>query len=133
MTLDSSGLKFTPEAIRRPYEAVRVKLAHYRVDVEKTLEATGVDSARYEYRYTLIDVASYKAGPQDGGVPDTAPPGGDGCQGTASVVCLGEDIPLRSLPYDLELTDTTAPVPVEVKGDGVPSAIYVSPVGMESC
>ncbi|MFC8193971.1 hypothetical protein ACFUTV_01125 [Streptomyces sp. NPDC057298] len=126
MTLDSSGLKFTPEAIRRPYEAVRVKLAHYR-------EATGVDSARYEYRYTLIDVASYKAGPQDGGVPDTAPPGGDGCQGTASVVCLGEDIPLRSLPYDLELTDTTAPVPVEVDGDGVLSAIYVSPVGVESC
>lgn len=46
---------------------------------------------------------------------------------------LGEDIPLGSLPYDLELSDTTAAVPVEVDGDGVLSAIYVSPVGVESC
>ncbi|WP_314223766.1 hypothetical protein [Streptomyces zaehneri] len=133
LTLDSSGLNFTPEATRRPCEAVTVKLARYWVDVEKTREATAVSPARYEYDYTLIDVTSHKAGPKDGRVPDTAPPGGADCQGTVSVVYLGEDIPVRSLPYDLELTDTTAPVPVEVDGDGVLSAIYVSPVGVESC
>jgi len=133
LTLDSSGLNFTPEAIQRPCEAVTVKLAHYWVDVEKTREATAVSPARYEYRYTLISITSHKAGPQDGRVPDTAPPGGTDCRGTVSVVYLGEDIPLRSLPYNLELIDTTAPLPVEVDGDGVLSAIYVSPVGVESC
>ncbi|MFF1446412.1 hypothetical protein [Streptomyces sp. NPDC058295] len=133
LSLDSSGLNFTPEAIQRPCEAVTVKLARYWVDVEKTREATAVTPARYEYEYTLINVTSHKAGPQDGRVPDTAPPGGADCQGTVSVAYLGEDIPLRSLPNDLELTDTTAPVPVEVDGDGVLSAIYVSPVGVESC
>lgn len=46
---------------------------------------------------------------------------------------LGEDIPLQSLPSDLELTDTTAPVPVEVAGDGVLSALYVSPISVVSC
>ncbi|MFH0179119.1 hypothetical protein ACIA6D_42735 [Streptomyces cacaoi] len=133
LILDSSGLNFTPEAIQRPCEAVTVKLAHYWVDVEKTREATAVSPARYEYQYTLFNAKAYKAGPQDGRVPDTAPPGGNGCQGTVSVVYLGEDIPLGSLPNDLELTDTTAPVPVTVDGDGVLSAIYVSPVDVESC
>lgn len=133
LTLDSSGLNFTPEAIQRPCEAVAVKLARYWVDVEKTREETAVSPARYEYDYTLIDVTSHKAGPKDGRVPDTAPPGGADCQGTVSVAYLGEDIPLGSLPYDLELSDTTAAVPVEVDGDGVLSAIYVSPVGVESC
>ncbi|MEW2051898.1 hypothetical protein [Streptomyces sp. NPDC005476] len=133
LTLDSSGLNFTPEAIQRPCEAVTVKLAHYWVDVEKARDATAVSAARYEYHYTLFNVTAYKAGPQDGRVADTAPPGGNGCQGTVSVVYLGQDIPLRSLPYDLELTDTTAPVPVDVDGDGVLSAIYVSPVDVESC
>ncbi|MGW0569626.1 hypothetical protein [Streptomyces tauricus] len=133
LTLDSSGLNFTPEAVQRPCEAVKVKLAHYWVDVEKTRDATAVTPARYEYGYTLIDATSYKAGPQDGRVPDTAPPGGNGCQGTVSVVYLGEDIPVGSLPYDLELTGTTAPVPVEVNEDGVLSAIYISPVDVESC
>ncbi|MGV9559468.1 hypothetical protein [Streptomyces sp. NPDC003401] len=133
LTLDSSGLKFAPDAMQRPCEAVTVKLAHYWVDVEKTREATTVAEAGYEYRYTLFGTASHKAGPRDGRVPDTAPPGGNGCQGTVSVAYLGEDIPVGSLPYDLELTGTTAPVPVEVAGDGVLSAIYVSPVDVESC
>ncbi|MFE1800668.1 hypothetical protein ACFW9L_31525 [Streptomyces sp. NPDC059517] len=133
LTLDSSGLNFTPEAVQRPCEAVKVKLAHYWVDVEKTRDETAVTPARYEYGYTLIDTASYKAGPKDGRVPDTAPPGGNGCQGTVSVTYLGEDIPPESLPNDLELTGTTAPVPVEVNGDGVLSAIYISPVDVESC
>ncbi|WP_406004802.1 hypothetical protein OG440_00425 [Streptomyces sp. NBC_00637] len=133
LTLDSSGLNFTPEAIQRPCTAVTVKLAHYWVDVEQTREATAVNAARYEYQYTLFEASTRKAGPQDGRVPDTAPPGGNGCQGTVSVVYLGKDIPLSSLPNDLELTGTTAPVPVEVDGDGVLSAIYVSPVDVESC
>lgn len=133
LSLDSSGLNFVPEAIQRPCEAVTVKLARFWVDVEKSREETAVSPARYEYQYTPISVTSHKAGPQDGRVPDTAPPGGADCQGTVSVAYLGEDIPLTSLPYDLELTDTTAPVPVEVDGDGVLSAIYVSPVGVESC
>ncbi|NEA68760.1 hypothetical protein [Streptomyces sp. SID12488] len=133
LTLDSSGLNFTPEAIQRPCEAVTVKLAHYWVDVEKTREATVVNPARYEYRYTLIGVTSHKAGPQDGRVPDTAPPESSACRGTVSVVYLGGDIPLRSLPDDLELIDTTAPFPVQVDGDGVLSAIYVSPALVESC
>ncbi|MDQ0585454.1 hypothetical protein [Streptomyces rishiriensis] len=133
LTLDSSGLNFTPEATRRPCEAVTVKLARYWVEVEKTREATAVTPARYEYRYTLIDVTAHKAGPQDGRVPDTAPPGGSDCQGSISVAYLGEDIPQESLPYDLELADTTGPVPVEVAGDGVLSAMYVSPLGVESC
>jgi hypothetical protein len=133
LTLDSSGLNFAPEASQRPCEAVMVKLAHYWVDVEKTREASAVSPARYEYRYTLISATSYKAGPQDGRVPDTAPPGGTDCRGTVSVVYLGEDIPLGALPYNLKLIETTAPLPVEVDGDGVLSAIYVSPVGVESC
>lgn len=133
LTLDSSGLNFTPEAIRRPCEAVTVKLAHYWVDVEKTREASAVSPARYEYRYTLINVSSHKAGPQDGRVPRTAPPKGAGCQGTVSVVYLGEDIALRSLPSNLELIDTTAPVPVDVDGDGVLSAVYISPGSVELC
>ncbi|MFJ1811416.1 MULTISPECIES: hypothetical protein [unclassified Streptomyces] len=133
LTLDSSGLNFTPEAIQRPCEAVTVKLARYWVDVEKTREATAVSPARYEYQYTLIGFTSHKAGPQDGRVPDTAPPGGSDCQGTVSVAYLGEDIPPQSLPDDLELIDTTAPLPVEVDGDGVLSAMYVSPIDVESC
>ncbi|WP_405963950.1 hypothetical protein OG713_22895 [Streptomyces sp. NBC_00723] len=133
LTLDSSGLNFAPEATQRPCEAVTVKLARYWVDVKKTREETAVSPARYEYDYTLINVTSHKAGPKDGRVPETAPPGGADCQGTVSVAYLGEDIPLKSLPYDLELNDTTAAVPVEVDGDGVLSAIYVSPVGVESC
>jgi hypothetical protein len=133
LTLDSSGLNFTPEEIQRPCEAVTVRLAHYWVDIEKTREATPISPARYEYRYTPISVTSHKAGPKDGRVPDTAPPGVTACRGTVSVAYLGEDIPLRSLPYNLELTDTTAPVPVEVAGNGVLSAIYVSPVGPKSC
>lgn len=75
LTLDSSGLNFIPEAIQRPCEAVTVKLARYWVDVKKKREATAVSPARYEYQYTLIDVTAHKAGPQDGRVPDTAPPG----------------------------------------------------------
>lgn len=133
LTLDSDGLNFTPEVIQRPCEAVTIKLARYWVDLEQTMEATVVTPARYEYEYTLISVTSHKAGPQDGRVPDTAPPGGSDCQGSVSVAYLGEDIPLRSLPYDLELTDTTAPVPVEVVGDGVLSAMYVAPTGVVSC
>ncbi|MDX3571022.1 hypothetical protein [Streptomyces sp. ID05-47C] len=133
LTLDSSGLNFTPEAIQRPCKAVTVKLARYWVELEKTMEATPVSPARYEYQYTPIDVTSHKAGPQDGRIPDTAPPGGSDCQGSLSVLYLGEDIPLQSLPSDLELTDTTAPVPVEVAGDGVLSALYVSPISVVSC
>ncbi|MFE2849854.1 hypothetical protein ACFXJO_01800 [Streptomyces lavendulae] len=133
LTLDSSGLNFTPEDIKRPCEAVTVKLAHYWVDLKKTHEATPVTGARYEYSYTLIGTASHTAGPQDGRVPDTAPPGPSACRGTVSVTYLGEDIPLRSLPYDLKLVDTTAPVPVKVNGDGVLSAIYVSPPHPDSC
>ncbi|OQR64606.1 hypothetical protein B6E66_08385 [Streptomyces maremycinicus] len=133
LTLDSSGLKFAPDATQRPCEAVTVKLAHYWVDVKKTRDETAVSPAGYEYQYALFKAKTYKAGPRDGRVPDTAPPGGNGCQGTVSVVYLGEDIPLESLPYDLELAETTAPVPVTVVGDGVLSAIYVSPVDVESC
>ncbi|MFJ9025431.1 hypothetical protein ACIRPU_36480 [Streptomyces sp. NPDC102259] len=133
LTLDSSGLNFTPEAIQRPCEAVTVKLARYWVDVKKKREATAVSPARYEYQYTLIDVTTHKAGPQDGRVPDTAPPGGGDCQGSVSVAYVGEDIPLRSLPYDLELINATAPVPVKVDGDGVLSAVYMSPLGVVSC
>ncbi|MFE6335857.1 hypothetical protein ACFVOK_22030 [Streptomyces sp. NPDC057798] len=131
--LDSSGLNFTPEASQRPCEAVKVKLAHYGVDVEETREASAVSPARYEYEYTLISVTSHKTGPQDGRVPDTAPPESTACRGTVSVVYLGKDIPLESLPYNLKLIDATAPLPVEVDGDRVLSAIYVSPVGVESC
>lgn len=133
LTLDSSGLNFTPEKIQRPCEAVTVKLAHYWVDIEQTREASPVSPARYEFQYTPIGVASHKAGPEDGRIPDTAPPQGTTCRGTVSVAYLGKDIPLRSLPYSLELTDTTAPVPVDVAGDGVLSAIYVSPTGPNSC
>ncbi|MBK3630876.1 hypothetical protein JHN59_40030 [Streptomyces sp. MBT49] len=133
LTLDSSGLDFTPEAIRRPCEAVTVKLARYWVDIKKTREGTAVTPDRYEYDYSLIGFTSYKAGPQDGRVPDSAPPSGNGCQGTISVAYLGEDVPLSALPSNLELNGTTAPVPVDVDGDGVLSAIYVSPVDVESC
>ncbi|MFE1808973.1 hypothetical protein [Streptomyces sp. NPDC059533] len=133
LTLDSSGLNFTPEDIKRPCEAVTVKLAHYWVDLKKTHEANVVSGARYEYSYALIGAASHPAGPQDGRVPDTAPPGSSACRGTISVAYLGEDIPLRSLPYDLKLVDGTAPVPVTVVGDGVLSAIYVSPPHPDSC
>lgn len=133
MTLDSSGLNFTPEAIQRPCKAVTVKLARYWVEFEKTREATAVSPAFYEYQYTPISVTSVKAGPQDGRVPDTAPPAGSDCQGSLSVVYLGEDIPLRYLPSDLELTETTAPVSVDVVGDGVLSALYVAPISVVSC
>lgn len=133
LTLDSSGLNFTPEDTKRPCEAVPVKLAHYWVDLKKTHEANVVSGARYEYSYTLIGTASHSAGPQDGRVPATAPPGPSACRGTVSVAYLGEDIPLRALPYDLKLVDTTAPVPVKVNGDGVLSAIYVSPPHPDSC
>ncbi|RSS40769.1 hypothetical protein EF912_32030 [Streptomyces sp. WAC07061] len=133
LTLDSSGLNFTPEDIKRPCEAVTVKLTHYWVDLKKTREANAVNGARYEYAYTQIGTASHAAGPQDGRVPDTAPPGSSACRGTVSVAHLGEEPPLRSLPYDLKLMDTPAPVPVTVSGDGVLSAIYVSPPHPESC
>ncbi|MFE2164666.1 hypothetical protein ACFXB3_06285 [Streptomyces sp. NPDC059447] len=133
LTLDSSGLNFTPEDIKRPCEAVSVKLAHYWVDLKKTHEANVVSGARYEYSYTLIGAASHTAGPQDGRVPDTAPPGASACRGTVSVAYLGQDLSLRALPYDLKLVDTTAPVPVKVNGDGVLSAIYVSPPHPDSC
>ncbi|WP_331728502.1 hypothetical protein [Streptomyces sp. NBC_00158] len=133
LTLDSSGLNFTPEDIRRPCEAVAVKLAHYWVDLKKTREANVVSGARYEYSYTLIGAASHAAGPQDGRVPETAPPGPSACRGTVSVAYLGEDLSLRDLPYDLKLLDTTAPVPVTVSGDGVLSAIYVSPPHPDAC
>ncbi|QES50095.1 hypothetical protein DEJ50_21960 [Streptomyces venezuelae] len=66
-------------------------------------------------------------------MPDTAPPGPSACRGTVSVAFLGEDVPLRALPYDLKPADTTAPAPVEVAGDGVLSAIYVSPPHPDSC
>lgn len=49
------------------------------------------------------------------------------------MVYLGEDIPQRYLPSDLELTDSTAPVPIEVAGAGVLSALYVSPISLVSC
>ncbi|MFD3547366.1 hypothetical protein ACFWUW_17495 [Streptomyces sp. NPDC058655] len=133
LTLDSSGLNFTPEDIKRPCEAVSVKLAHYWVELKKTREADVISGARYEYSYTLIGIASHAAGPQDGRVPDTAPPGPSACRGTVSVTYLGEDLPLRALPYDLKLVDATAPVPVEVDGDGVLSAIYVSPPHPDAC
>lgn len=133
LTLDSSGLNFTPEAIQRPCKAVTVKLARYWIEFKKTSEETIVTPARYEYQYTPISVTSVKAGPQDGRVPDTAPPGGSDCQGSLSVVYLGEDIPQRYLPSDLELTDSTAPVPIEVAGAGVLSALYVSPISLVSC
>jgi hypothetical protein len=133
LTLDSSGVNFTPEAIQRPCKAVTVKLARYWVEFEKTREASVVSPAFYEYQYTPISVTSLKAGPQDGRVPDTAPPAGSDCQGSLSVVYLGEDIPPRDLPSDLELTDTTAPVPIDVIGDGVLSALYVPPISLVSC
>ncbi|WP_328498909.1 hypothetical protein OHS59_43765 [Streptomyces sp. NBC_00414] len=133
LTLDSDGLNFTPDPTQRPCKAVKVKLARYWVDLKQTREETAVSPARFEYEYTLIDVASHKAGPRDGRVPDSAPPAGSDCQGSVSVVYLGDDIPLRSLPSDLELTDTTAPAPVEVNEDGVLSAVYVSPVSVVSC
>ncbi|MGE7386509.1 hypothetical protein ACQKM2_13635 [Streptomyces sp. NPDC004126] len=133
LTLDSSGLNFTPEDIKRPCEAVAVKLAHYWVDLKKTHEANVVSGARYEYSYTLVGTASHPAGPQDGRIPDTAPPGASACRGTVSVAYLGEDLPLQALPYDLKLADTTAPVPVTVNGAGVLSAIYVSPPHPDSC
>lgn len=133
LTLDSSGLNFTPEAIQRPCRAVTVKLARYWVEFERTREATVVSPAFYEYDYTPIGVTSLKAGLQDGRVPDTAPPGGSDCQGSLSVLYLGEDIPPRLLPSDLELTDTTTPVPTEVAGDGVLSALYVPPISVVSC
>ncbi|MFE7034833.1 hypothetical protein ACFU9Y_31455 [Streptomyces sp. NPDC057621] len=133
LTLDSDGLNFTPDPTQRPCKAVKVKLARYWVDLKQTREETAVSPARFEYEYTLIDVTSHKAGPQNGRVPDSAPAAGSDCQGSVSVVYLGDDIPLRSLPSDLELTDTTAPVPVEVNEDGVLSAIYISPVSVVSC
>ncbi|MFD6287713.1 hypothetical protein [Streptomyces sp. NPDC060205] len=133
LTLDSDGLNFTPDPTRRPCKAVKVKLARYWVDLKQTREESAVSPARFEYEYTLIDVTAHKAGPQNGRVPDSAPPAGSDCQGSVSVVYLGDDIPLRSLPSDLELTDTTAPVPVEVNEDGVLSALYVSPVSVVSC
>ncbi|NNN33288.1 hypothetical protein HLK59_23590 [Streptomyces sp. S3(2020)] len=133
LTLDSSGINFTPEAIQRPCKAVKVKLARYWVEFEKTREETAVSPASYEYRYTPISVTSLKAGPKDGRVPDTAPPGGSDCQGSLSVLYVSEDISLRYLPSDLELTDTTAPVPVDVPGDGVLSALYVPPISLVSC
>ncbi|MFC8915006.1 hypothetical protein ACFT5C_04475 [Streptomyces sp. NPDC057116] len=133
LTLDTDGLNFTPEAVQRPCEAVTVKLAHYWVDVEKTREATSFSPARYEYQYAPAGVASHKAGPKDGRVPDTAPPPVTACRGTVSVAYLGGDIPTKVLPHNLELIDATAPVPVEVAGDGVLSAIYVSPTAPESC
>lgn len=133
LTLDSSGMNFTPEDIKRPCEAVPVKLAHYWVDLKKTHEANVISGARYEYSYTLIGITSHAAGPQDGRVPNTAPPGPSACRGTVSVIYLGQDLPLRALPYDLKLVDTTAPVPVKVDGDGVLSAIYVSPPHPDSC
>ncbi|MES5823250.1 hypothetical protein [Streptomyces sp. RG80] len=133
LTLDSSGVKFAPEAIQRPCKAVKVKLARYWVEVEKTREETAVSPASYEYEYKRISVTSHKVGPQDGTVPDTAPPGGSDCQGSLSVLYVGEDIPLRYLPSNLELIDTTAPAPVEVAGDGVLSALYVSPISVVSC
>lgn len=133
LTLDSSGVNFTPEAIQRPCKAVKVKFARYWVEFEKTREETPVSPAFYEYQYTPISVTSLKVGPKDGRVPDTAPPGGSDCQGSLSVLYLGEDIPSQYLPSGLELTDTTAPVPVEVVGDGVLSALYVSPISVVSC
>lgn len=133
LMLDSSGLNFTPEDIKRPCESVPVKLAHYWVDLKKTHEANVVSGARYEYSYTLVGIASHAVGPQDGRVPDTAPPGPSVCRGTLSVSYLGEDLPLKALPYDLKLVDTTAPGPVTVQGDGVLSAIYVSPPHPDSC
>ncbi|MEV7547698.1 hypothetical protein, partial [Streptomyces sp. NPDC089915] len=133
LKLDSSGLNFTPEDIKRPCEAVSVKLAHYWVDLKKTHKADAISGARYEYAYTLIGTASHTAGPQDGRVPDTAPPDASVCRGTVSVAYLGPDIPLRALPYDLTLVDTTAPAPVKVDGDGVLSAIYVSPPNPDLC
>ncbi|MFF9819258.1 hypothetical protein [Streptomyces sp. NPDC014006] len=133
LTLDSSGLNFLPEAVQRPCEAVTVKLAHYWVDIKKRRQATTLGPAAYEYQYTPISVSSHRAGPKDGRVPDTAPPQGTVCRGTLSVVYLGEDIPLRALPYSLELIDTTAPYPVEVHGDGVLSAVYIAPGSLESC
>ncbi|MFD0318117.1 hypothetical protein [Streptomyces flavalbus] len=133
LTLDASGLTFTPEAVERPCEAVTVKLAHYWVDIEKTREATDVRPASYEYQYTLIKTASHKVGPHNGTVPRTAPPAGTTCRGTVSVAYRGEDIPLKALPYELELVDTTAAVPVEVSGDGVLSAVYIAPGSVEPC
>ncbi|MGW7202572.1 hypothetical protein [Streptomyces sp. NPDC054837] len=133
LSLDSSGLNFTPEAIQRPCKAVTVKLARYWVEVEKTREETAVTPARYEYQYAPISVTSVKAGPRDGRIPDTAPPGGTDCQGSLSVVYVGEDIPQSQLPFDLELTYATAPAPIDVAGDGVLSALYVSPISVESC
>lgn len=133
LTLDASGLNFTPEAVQRPCEAVTVKLARYWVDIKKTRDATTFGPARYEYRYTLIGVSTHKAGPKDGRVPGTAPPTGTVCRGTVSVVYRGKDIPLDALPYSLELIDTTAPYPVKVDGDGVLSAIYIAPGSVESC
>ncbi|MFD3841677.1 hypothetical protein ACFWWC_36305 [Streptomyces sp. NPDC058642] len=133
LTLDSSGLNFTPEAIQRPCKAVTVKLARYWVEVEKTREESAVTPARYEYQYAPISVVSVKVGPKDGRVPDTAPPGGSDCQGSLSVVYVGEDIPQSHLPFDLELTYATAPAEIEVAGDGVLSALYVSPMSVVSC
>ncbi|WP_307022085.1 hypothetical protein [Streptomyces canus] len=133
LTLDSSGLNFTPEEIQRPCKAVKVKFARYWVEVEKTREETTVTPAHYEYQYTPISVVSVKVGPRDGRVPDTAPPGGSDCQGSLSVVYVGEDIPQSRLPFDLELTYATAPAPIEVAGDGVLSALYVSPMSVVSC
>ncbi|KAA0939394.1 hypothetical protein [Streptomyces apricus] len=133
LTLNSEGLNFAPDATQRPCTAIEVKLTRYWVDLKQIREETPVSAARFEYTYTLIDVTSHKVGPRNGSVPDSAPPGGSDCQGSLSVVHVGDDITLRSLPSDLELSDTTTPVPVEVSADGVLSAVYVSPSGVVSC
>ncbi|MFE9770753.1 hypothetical protein ACFYOV_03530 [Streptomyces sp. NPDC005931] len=133
LTLDSSGLRFSPEAVQRPCEAIAVKVAHFWVETEKTRDADTFGPARYEYRYKRIGAASHKVGPKEGRVPDTAPPRATACRGTVSVAYLGKDIPEDSLPYDLELIDADAPVPVEVAEDRALSAIYVSPLYPGSC
>ncbi|MFJ1867374.1 hypothetical protein ACIOD1_22420 [Streptomyces sp. NPDC088097] len=139
--LKPEGVFFGIRTLQRPCEPQEVAVTRFRVVTRAEVQKDRKTGQTYDlsFAYEALGVRKFTVGAGDGLVGDSRPPAPTACEGTLSVLHLGDEIKKGALPEQLDFRhsgSTSADggaTSVKVAGDLVLDAQFLPPTAPDTC